>query len=397
MNGLAWVRTGVLPVACMVVAGLSLPAAAFEKVALVDSLDFAKFFDVETAAGTKGVADYCASVGATALWWRSNGGVQWRYPSAIENSPRMEGGFEKLRLPGDDCYGWLRLDRGECDLMRCALDCIRATGLANGIHMSYEDSHWSAAEIGGWNLEHPEFWCRRKDGAPWPGRTSIAFPEVFARKLKLVDELLAYGPETLYIDTWRTGGWSVRYEYVKPMTDAWRRIYACEPPSEASDPRWLQLFAEHQHAFFRGVRKLIEKRGGKTRLAIALAQLDLKDQETWCEQAVDWRMLAAEGTIDAVVVRSVAPDRRRVWESTRQIYEQTVRYRGKADIYFPLNMYDYRPGIPSYVKWTGESRAGVARKLLTLAKETGAKGVAMECVDYRNYPDDVCQVIKEFK
>ena len=385
---------------CLLVAGLLSDAGAFEKVALIDSFDFARFFDTESAEGTKDIADYCESVGANVLWWRSNGGALQRYPGREEDSPTLENPFCKIRLSDErDFYGWLRLDRGECDLMKCALGYIRGKGLGYGIHMSYEENHWSASTVGGWNARHPEYWVRTRGGSPWPGRCSMSFPEVFARKLRMIDELLAYEPESLYIDTWRDGGWSVKFEYVKPMVDAWRTRYGGEPPVDYSDPRWIELFAHHQSAYFRGIKDLIRARGGRTRLCVGLAKMDLEDTHTWKRFALDWKALAADGTIDCVVITSVNPEhgRDRVWDSTRAIYDYVMRNRGKAEVYFPCNMYSYHTGIPDYVKWTGLSNGEVAARMLALAREAGARGVVLECVDYRNYPDDVCAALKEVR
>ena len=386
--------------ACCAVAGV-LSASAFEKVALIDSFDFARNFDIETAAGTKAVADYCESVGANVLWWRANGGALQRYPGREENAPTLENPFCKIRLSDErDYFGWLRLDRGECDLMKCALDHIRGKGLPAGIHMSYEENHWGASTLGGWNAEHPQYWVKAKDGSPWPGRASMTFREVFERKLRMVDELLAYSPSTLYIDMWRSGGWTVRFEYVQPMLRKWAKLYGDEePPADWTDERWLKLFSQYQHAYFRGIKDLIRKRGSVTKLCIGVGGVSEKEDICWKNYALDWKALAAEGTLDCVAVTSVEADRRkdRVWDSMRRIYDYVMRNRGRAEIYFSCNMYNYHAGIPDYVKLTGLSNGEVARRLLVLAQEAGAKGVVLECVDYRNYPDDVCAELKKIR
>ena len=90
---------------------LFLPAArAFDVVALVDSLDFAKNFDVETPAGTVQVLEHVLLVHPTDIWWRDKGGGRMRYPSACETWQVSEAPFDKKRLPSEDIYGWLRLE-----------------------------------------------------------------------------------------------------------------------------------------------------------------------------------------------------------------------------------------------------------------------------------------------
>ena len=62
-------------------------ANAFDVVALVDSLDFAKTYDVETATGTVQVLEHVLLTHANDIWWRDKGGGKMRYPSQCEAWP----------------------------------------------------------------------------------------------------------------------------------------------------------------------------------------------------------------------------------------------------------------------------------------------------------------------
>lgn len=67
-----------------------------------------------------------------------------------------------------------------------------------------------------------------------------------------------------------------------------------------------------------------------------------------------------------------------------------------TDLYSHVSIYNFSgKGIPQFVKDTGDTTAEVARKLLAIAKETGCAGVILECVDYKNYPPDVNDVLVE--
>ena len=55
--------------------------AAFDVVALVDSLDFAKNYDLETATGTVQVLEHVLLTHSSDIWWRDKGGGRMRYPS----------------------------------------------------------------------------------------------------------------------------------------------------------------------------------------------------------------------------------------------------------------------------------------------------------------------------
>lgn len=374
---------------------------AFLRVGLVDSFDFARNFDIETTNGTGQVAAHVVSRGANVLWWRTNGGAILRYPSKEEPKPYLQRPFNKLRVHDQRLFfGPLRLDRGETNLVVHARDWCRLKGVPFGIHMSYEENHSGASLIGEWNTRHPEYWCRTKSGTPWPGRTSMTYREVFARKLRIIAEQLDMEPEWFYVDMARTGGWTLGYEYVEPMTEKWRELYGCEPPDDATDERWVRLFEPYQTAFFRAIKGLIRERGGRTKLCVSLNEVDIGTDPAWRRSALDWRRLAADGTIDVLVVASVKPvahpPHKEFWDYMRRVYQSVMDARGQAEVMFSCSMYDYQPGIPSYVKWSGDTRATVARKLLDLAKDVGGTGVILECVDYPNYPDDVVEALESF-
>lgn len=374
---------------------------AFLRVGLVDSFDFARNFDIETMKGTEQVADHVLAHGANVLWWRTNGGAVQRYWSKEETGPGLQGPFNKIRHSDSRLFfGSLRLDRGETNLVAHARQYARAKGVPFGIHMSYEENHSGATLLGGWNTRHPEYWCRAKNGAPWPGRTSMTYREVFERKLRIVAEQLDMEPEWFYVDMWRTGGWTTAFEYVEPLVGKWRKLYGCEPPDDPTDERWLRLFEPYQTAFFREIKNLIRARGGKTKLCVSINELNAETDWMWKRAALDWKKLAAEGTVDVLVVASVRPAGARkadFWPAVRSLYAGVVANRGQAEVMFSCNMYDYQPGIPSYMKWSGEARPVVAQKLLDLAKEVGGTGVILECVDYPNYPKDVVDVLESFK
>ena len=54
------------------------PDPPFQVVALVDSLDFAKDYDIETATGTVQVLEHVLLTHANDIWWRDKGGGRMR-------------------------------------------------------------------------------------------------------------------------------------------------------------------------------------------------------------------------------------------------------------------------------------------------------------------------------
>ena len=372
-------------------------SATFEKVALIDAFDYAQIFDIETEAGARRIVDYAVDeVGATSLYWRHQGGGVPRYASDEERSVRRVPPFEKrIQFGGDKIYGWV--NEAKADLIPVALAAIAARGAKSGFHMTWEENHMQSASCSQWNLEHPEFSCRMSDGQVRPGYTSsLGYDEVLAHKLGRLDELLAMKPDTVYIDLWRQGGWYASIEFTPKMRQEWKSLYGDES-ADASDERWLKLVSKYVHRYLRAIRKRLDATGRKIDLVLAIPYVDLKDRGVWTRYAVDWKELAADGTLDAVSVMSVVPEKGREFESTAEIYRYVIAHKGRAKkVYFPLAAYDFAYGIPSYVRATGLPRIDCVKRLLELARDCGGAGVTLECVDFDNYRDDERKLIREF-
>ena len=379
-------------------------AERFEAAALVDSFDFAGvkdragrlLFDTETAGGNEAVLGHVLLTGATTILWRNCGGATMRYQSREERSPLVQAPLDKRRLPDNrPVCGWLRYYEAEPDILRHMLGVCRARGLNAGVHWPFEETHWASWTFGAWNFEHPQYWGVTVKGQVWGGRCSLAYPEVVEHKLRLADELLSRGMDHLFVDTWRTGGWSPEYEYVEPHKARWRQAFRSEPPEDAKDPRWCAFVAETQHAYFVALKQRLALSGRKVRLLLGVSEVGLPGgapDATLLTRGVDWRRLVDERVVDAVVVMSVNWERGRPWESTRDIYRGVRGFcEGKCQILFPVQMYDFtKRGIPSYAAATGLPAHEVAGRLLRLAWEERADGICMECVDFNNYPPAAC-------
>ncbi len=384
----------------LVVVGLAAGRApAFEKIAIIDSFDFASVYDTETVAGTEQILDHVLLTGADTVLWRNCSGATMRYRSQEESPLLMEAPFDPRRVPESrPVHGWLRYWAVEPDIVRTAFASCARRGVAQGIHWPYEENHWNYWTLGPWNLSHPQYWCRRADGVPWHGRCSFAFPEVLAHKLRLLDELLDRAPQTIFFDLFRSGGWTVADEYVKPHLDKWRARHGTPPPADSRDPRWIALVGETQEAFFRAVRARIAARGMKVRVLLGIDRVSAGEDENWTKRAVDWKKLIREDVVDGIVIECVQPDPKRPFASTAELYASVREAMGGKPFFCPVMQYNFggRPGYPWYCKTTGEREEEVVRRLLEIARDAGASGIAMECVDYRNYSKAVCDVIRAF-
>ena len=374
----------------------------FEKIAQVDHWDFNQFFDIESRDGVNDIIDHVLRTGADTLAWRVNGGSVPRLYSREEPVADMVPPFNPVRIPDSrPIEGHMRLYGGGAgvDAYGCAMDECERRGLGRCAYWPYEENHWHSSMIGAWNLANPQFWCRNIKGTPWIGRASLAFPDVAAHKLRLLDEILAGNPDTLYIEAWRTGGWTVKDEYVQPNIDVWKMRYLCEPLPEPSDPRWVELVAERQYQFFRDIRRHLDASGRKVRFLLGIYCRYDETDPLYAERGIDWRRLAKNGIIDGVVIMSFDPDPKRPLESTRELYESVAMDKGKCQLFCPVSEYcqTRKRGIADYAKMLGVSNVEATKILLNLAREVNADGILMECVDYNNYTDEMCEVLNSFR
>lgn len=374
-------------------------APRFESAALVDSYDFAAvrdksgrlMFDTETPAGNLAVLEHVLETGATTILWRNCGGATMRYQSAAELFPPVEAPLDKRRIPSSrPVHGWLRYFQAEPDIVRDILKVCRDRGLGAGIHWPFEETHFASWTFGAWNFEHPQYWGVTVKGQVWSGRCSLAYPEVVEHKLRLTDELLERGMDHLFIDTFRLGGWSPRYEYVSPEIERWRQRYGSEPPENARDPRWCALVAETNHAYFKALRQRLLAAGRPVRLMLGVSRvgrLDSEPDDMLLSRGIDWKRLVHEKVIDTVVLYDVNWDKARPFESTREIYRAMVDFcAGRCQLLCPVSAYSFTgKGIKAYQEATGLRAEQVVGDLMRITWEEGADGINMECVDYNNY------------
>ena len=372
-------------------------AVAFEKIALVDNLDFATIFDIERERGTVEMIDHIMLSHPTALAMRDKSGGKPRFPSDEESGVPAEEPMDKRRICREDAWGWLKLDRDDFDATSFAFAECDRRGLTRMVHATFEEAHWCIELISPWNFEHPQYWCRALGLAPWAAHVSLAFPEVRAHKLRYLDELLVRRPEAIFLDFCRCGGWSAAIEYVQPVLARWRRKYGAEPPPKsAKDPRWLKLVEEDIMGYLREYGRRCHAAGARFLIGFQHMDPDTKNDEVYSTFAIDWRALAADGTIDGLVVMSTVYDAKDPYGCSRRALEGLKGQLGKADLYFHASMYDYsKAGIPRFVRDTKDSAGTVAKKLLAISRETGCRGIIMECVDHRNYPPDVNDALKD--
>ncbi|MBI2301746.1 MAG: hypothetical protein HYU66_22820 [Armatimonadetes bacterium] len=376
----------------------------FEVAAWVDHFDFAGaaaggklLFDTETPEGNARILGHVQELGATTILWRNCAGSTMRYPSRLETG-HQDAPRDKRRVPSSaTAYGWVRYAEARPDILRTALDLCRQHGLRPGVHWPFEENHWAGFTFGGWNLEHPQFWCRNVEGVPWAGRSSLGFPEVVEHKLGLFGELLDRGADVVFLDFFRNGGWSPAYEYTEPVKAAWRERHGTEPPASPLDPQWCAHVGDYVTELLRAMKARARAAGRPVELWAGIPQIAPLGDAPLRHHGADWQRWVREGLVDGIVINNVQFDRADPYGSTRALYADVLKLtRGHCKLYCPVAAYDYTGfGVPDYRKVTGESFTAVARRLMELAWEVGADGISLECVDYDNYPADARQMMRE--
>lgn len=359
----------------------------FEIAAWVDHFDFFSHFDTEKREGLEQILNHVAETGATTILWRNCGGATMRYQSRVE-SHHHDSQLDKRRVADTrPIGGWVRYGEAEPDIVATVVQMCKQRGLRPGIHWPYEETHWSGWTIGGWNLEHPQYWGRTADGRPWWGRSSIAYEPVIRHKLNLVDELLERGIEVLFLDFWRIGGWSPAYEYVDPVVEAYRREYDQPPSTDPRDPKWCRHVAGYVTAYLRRLRAHLNASGRRVELAVGIPEIAPNGEAALISAAADWETWINEGLIDTLVINFVRWDEKASLQSTRALYAEVLgAVDGQCGVWCPIQQYNYsRRGLPAYEKATGKPNEELAAELMRIAHESGAAGVSLECVDYNNY------------
>ena len=359
----------------------------FEIAAWVDHFDFFSHFDTEKREGLGQILDHVAETGATTILWRNCGGATMRYQSRVE-SHHHDSRLDKRRV-GDTrpIGGWVRYGETEPDIVATVVQMCKERGLRPGIHWPYEETHWAGWTIGGWNLEHPQYWGRTADGRPWWGRSSIAYEPVIRHKLDLVDELLERGIEVLFLDFWRIGGWSPAYEYVDPVVEAYRKKHDQSPPTDPRDPTWCRHVSGYVTAYLRRLRAHLKASGRRVELAVGIPEIAPDGDAALISAAADWKTWIDEGLIDTLVINYVRWDEKAPLQSSRALYAEVLgAVDGRCGVWCPIQQYNYsHQGLPAYEKATGKPNEELAATLMRIAHESGAAGVSLECVDYNNY------------
>jgi uncharacterized lipoprotein YddW (UPF0748 family) len=194
----------------------------------------------------KALLDDVKSAGADAVCWRVSACGFVTYPSSVHNTYYPKTIVTRVRT-------WDVIFK-RCDPLRVAVDYAHDIGLKFYVYITLFDDAYEDQEAM-FGREHPEFYMRHYGGLdPYKdplkqcikGIFSYGYPEVRQWRMKLIRELISYGPDAVYMDCARTHagihpipvhGWypgatfpHLRYGYNDYEIERYRKRYGKEPP-----------------------------------------------------------------------------------------------------------------------------------------------------------------------
>ena len=392
-------------------------AAGLEKLALMDSLDLASRCDVETKEGTVWAIENCLRPGSNGILWRDKTGGAPRYPSREELTPIAgEAVIDKRRTTPTFGVHWaLRLDNLDFDVFDFVFkDCARR-GLTYGIHQTFEENHTSNATQSMWTLRHPEYWHCARNGVPYAGHCSLAYPEVMAHKLSFADEHIAMKPQKIFFDIWRCGSWAPSREYVKPNIEEWNRRYPGEKLPEWDDPRWTEIVAGPMMHYIREYGRKCHEAGVELILGMPCSnqgashvdfakipdgKLNIDVNGICLKQlyALDYKQLCREGAIDGVWVMDVPRDQKDVWGHLKEVLKYVKDNASGKKCYFGVDQYNIRgESFTAYARDANCTNAEAVRQMMTILTDLKYAGAVYECLDPHCYTEkEVCEELKKW-
>lgn len=348
--------------------------------------------------GVRHMLDQCKACGWSQVLWRVFDAGQATYASkllkpASHPSDRNIFNFDtqteadraslKKLLPNltkEQATGYLakfkEIDYGQFDSLAYAIEYGHSIGLKVWAWATInEDDHgW------GWESEfakaHPQFRWVRRNGAVYQSQLSFAFGDVRKYKLALIDELLAYKIDGLFLDWIRTGDIRDNPQtdpagvadsgYESPNFEAMKAKHEVSPHAVPNDDeRWVRVRAEPQTVFMREVRERVKLPltvmvGHPWHYRGALDKIDgnlrglLLDVKTWAD----------DGLMDSVVAAGYYRDGGSAELAYKAMREETG---GKVDVW-------------TYA-WVPQTVADFDRDA-ALADQLGAKTMLLWEADY---------------
>ena len=278
------------------------------------------------------LARECAERGVDVVNWRAVGLGIAGYPSRLLSSdgweiPGQEKESErfpvlddeppekrKARLVRRKLHWGDRLAQSlqKMDPIATARDACRRHGLAFFIWMDPIDEMFNIAL-----LQHPEWLVLGRDGkTPWPGLRSYGHEAARANALEMVDELLAYRPDGIYMSmSCHTRHWKVLAEqpddffgFEPSVRESYRKRTGRDMDAAPFDEEaWHQAKGDGFTGYFREVKRRLKSVGVKLALGTQFGPHMFFTCPSFSKNvpyryAVQWKQWVDEGIADVLVL-----------------------------------------------------------------------------------------------
>lgn len=233
-------------------------------------------------------------------------------------------------------------------------------------------------------------WCSR-DGKYLSGVPCYAFPEVRAYRLGLIEELMSYGVDGVFMSTRsHTTGFGenvlLQYGFNPPVAEAFRQRYGVDILTdfkpERDGARLIRLRAELMNDFYREVKAMRDRKYPQVKIAADLSHLPQ-----------DWPEWIREGLVDDLMVNAVSGNYgitpfAEEYRDIADLYADAVSaMSGSARVMMWIQMVNYK-------RKTMHSGEQLYLDILYLGRSRAGGGVLHEHCSMMKAPDDFEPYIK---
>ncbi len=229
--------------------------------------------------------------------------------------------------------------------------------------------------------KNPQFQWSTRDGKYLSGVPCYAYPEVRAYRLGLMEELMSYGVDGVFMSTRsHTTGFGekvlLEYGFNQPVADAFQNRYGVDIlndfNAERDGTKLIKLRAELMNEFYREVKVLRDRKYPQVKLAADLTHLPQ-----------DWPIWVNEKLVDYIMVNSVS--------GNYGIIPADEEYRDIADFYAdaarPTEVMMWIQ-LVNYKQRIMHSKEELYRDILYLGHSRAAGGVLHEHCSMIKDPED---------
>ena len=270
--------------------------------------------------------------GATAVCWRVTGIGAAYYPSEVYHTWYPKSPITRMTIR--------ELVFKRCDPLRVAVDYAHELGLKIYIYLTLFDDAFEDMETM-FGHRHPEYYMRHygeknqyRDPLSYcvKGVFSYGYPEVRAWRMELVDEIVSYGADAIYLDCARTHsganpipvhGWfpgartpHIRYGYNDYEIARYREQYGEEPPvrspTDLSSPEptedeinWNQVRGSFLTEFMREASSAVRSSDQKLCVCFFPKTYNGFNPGYQCRQMLGWFDVAWEQWVDEKLIDEI--------------------------------------------------------------------------------------------